>query len=104
MRVPPFFYRGKEAGGIGVGQNKIRALQDSNLIIHGLAVSAYGLVVLAGLWVIHAILDRRPSAALVQITPNASTVAATEAPAAATESVTTAETPSEPNPPAGGTE
>ena len=80
------------------------ALQDSNLIIHGLAVSAYGLVVLAGLWVIHAILDRRPSAALVQITPTPSTVAATEAPAAATESVTTAETPSEPNPPAGGTE
>lgn len=92
-------------------------LQDANLVIHGLAVSAYGLIVLAVLWVIHAVLGRRPGADLVQITPVTPTAPApvvtaetssvgdfesaappSEPPSAKPESS------SEPKPPAGGTE
>jgi len=36
------------------------ALQDSDLVVHGLAVSAYGLAALAALWLIHGLLSLRP--------------------------------------------
>jgi hypothetical protein len=40
------------------------ALKDVDLIIHGLAVSAYGLGVLIALWLIHALFSHRPKLAL----------------------------------------
>ena len=45
------------------------ALTDADLVIHALAISAYGLAVLISLWLVHALLAWRPTSGLVSITP-----------------------------------
>lgn len=37
------------------------ALQDADVVIHGLAVSAYGFVAMVALWLVHELLARRPA-------------------------------------------
>jgi hypothetical protein len=49
------------------------ALLDVDAVIHGLAVSLYGLIALVVLWVLHALLGPRSAPALVTLTPPAST-------------------------------
>jgi hypothetical protein len=45
------------------------ALKDADLVIHGLAVSVYGLTALVAIWVVHALLSRRPPDVAATPTP-----------------------------------
>ncbi len=45
------------------------ALKDTDLVIHGLAVSIYGLTALVAIWVVHALLSRRPAEVVAVPTP-----------------------------------
>lgn len=45
------------------------ALKDADMIIHGLAVSIYGLAALAAIWLVHGLVSRRP-AQVALVTPN----------------------------------
>lgn len=45
------------------------ALRDADLIIHGLAISVYGLSALVGIWVVHGLLSRRPVQLIAAPTP-----------------------------------
>lgn len=75
------------------------ALQDADLVIHALAVAAYGLAAMIALWIIHAILKYRPATpAFVQLTPPVIPPPSGPSTTATTE-VTSP--PSEPNPPTG---
>lgn len=70
------------------------ALRDADLIIHGLAISVYGLAALVGIWGVHSLLSRRPVQLIASPTPIP--VVPTSSPPASPPSP-----PADPNPPRG---
>jgi hypothetical protein len=80
------------------------ALLDADTIVHGLAVSTYGLVALVGLWLVNGVLGRKGTAApasapVVAATPTPATTAPPVVPPpASTTATTTMEPPTTPPP------
>lgn len=77
------------------------ALHDADAVTHGLAVSTYGLVALAVIWIVHALLCCRPASKLVTLTTPAQPPVA-PVPGPISDPPPVIPPPSNPNPPADG--